>query len=240
MTETESSSSSASEPETSDTFRPYAETEPPRSEDVEQQLFKGSGSSGEKKLKPIFSLRRKSLKVRLNIPSSMKELIVSNREKQSVKEKNSYAPRGDAESEMANAEPKNYQRKRNTLEFGLKTNANVESKRVPEEVKTDYLMSPTDSSDDRTTSSSSSTATESTWLEDSCDLEAVEVMQKERKYVRRRIRHKYSIKADGEPAEEKLKSLDKELESLSDHRERPISICYGEESTVESVEYSGP
>jgi len=62
-------------------------------------------------------------------------------------------------------------------------------------------MSDSGSSDDGSSSDSTS-GTESTYLEDSLDLEAIDVIHKQRKTVRRMIRHKYSKENDNEQSDQ--------------------------------------
>jgi len=188
------------------------------SEEATSSQKESSCHERKKKLFPISRLRQEFTKARmnipssLNIPSSMKKLMVSNREKQSVRQyyaKPQANPAPNQNKFMANYK---YPKKRNTLTFGLMT-ANDDNE------KTDLAMSDSGSSTDGSSSDSSS-ETESTYLEDSLDLETIDVIHKRRKAVRRRIRHKYSKEND-----EESDQLDEELEeSLYDHTETSFKI----------------
>jgi len=171
-----------------------------------------------KKIFPISRLCEEFTKAQLNIPSSMKKLIVSNREKQSVRQKYYGQPQANSAPHLDKFMAKyKYPKKQDTLTFGLMTAHD-------ENVKTDLATSDSDSSDDGSSSDSSS-ETESTYLEDSLDLEYIDVIHKQRKAVRRRIRHKYS----GENDDEQSDQLDEELEeSVNDHKETSVSILLGE------------
>jgi len=75
-----------------------------------------------KKIFPISTLREEFTKARFNIPSSMKELIVSNREKQSVRQKYYGQPQANSAPHQDKLMAKyKYPKKRDTLTFGLMT-----------------------------------------------------------------------------------------------------------------------
>jgi len=203
------------------------------SEEATSSQKESSCHERKKKIFPISRLRQEFTKARmnipssLNIPSSMKKLMVSNREKQSVRQKYFGEPQVKAAPNQNKFMAFKYPKKRNTLTFGLMT-ANDDN------VKTDLAMSDSGSSDDGSSSDSSS-ETESTYLEDSLDLETIDVIHKQRKAVRRRIRHKYSKENDKDESDH----LDEELEeSLYDHTETSFKIGY--EDSDGSNEDSAP